>query len=111
MRILVTGSHGLIGSALAPFLRQPGHGVACLVRSDPDGDDVQWDPAAGVIDTTGLEGRDRAAQSNSSHVASESPVMGMGAPRWWGRGRVMWISSRALQRASHSRTVIFSVVV
>ena len=43
----MTGSHGLIGSALLPRLRADGHRVVRLVRGAPEGsDDVQWDPDA-----------------------------------------------------------------
>jgi uncharacterized protein (TIGR01777 family) len=55
--VLVTGSHGLIGSALLPVLRADGHRVVRLVRSAAEGsDDVRWDPDAGTIDAAGLEG-------------------------------------------------------
>lgn len=51
MRIAITGSTGLIGSALVPLLRQDGHDVVRLVRRDPaSSDEVRWDPEHGVID-------------------------------------------------------------
>jgi nucleoside-diphosphate-sugar epimerase len=34
MHVLMTGSSGLIGSALVPYLRNCGHEVTCLARSD-----------------------------------------------------------------------------
>ena len=48
MRIAVTGSSGLIGSALVPHLRAAGHEVQRVVRrasSAPD--EITWDPAKG----------------------------------------------------------------
>jgi hypothetical protein len=55
--VLVTGSHGLIGSALLPVLRADGHRVVRLVRGAAEGsDDLTWDPDAGTIDAAGLEG-------------------------------------------------------
>jgi uncharacterized protein (TIGR01777 family) len=55
--VLVTGSHGLIGTALMPRLRADGHRVVRLVRGAPEGaDDVRWDPDAGTIDAASLEG-------------------------------------------------------
>lgn len=45
MKIAVTGSSGLIGTALVEALRQDGHDVLRLVRRAPQGpDEVQWDP-------------------------------------------------------------------
>ena len=58
MKILVTGSHGMIGSALIPHLVACGHQVARLVRQTSGLDEVWWDPDAGQIDCAGLEGFD-----------------------------------------------------
>lgn len=45
MKIAVTGSSGLIGTALVDALRTDGHDVLRLVRRVPQGpDEVQWDP-------------------------------------------------------------------
>ncbi len=60
MHVLVTGSSGLIGTALVDALVARGDRVTRLVRSpsgaQPTGvDDVSWDPAAGTVDTTALE--------------------------------------------------------
>lgn len=67
MKVLVTGSTGLVGSALVPFLLTSGHQVARLVRSPPTaGGDVHWDPAAGRLEPTNLEGLDAVV-----HLAGE----------------------------------------
>jgi uncharacterized protein (TIGR01777 family) len=56
-RVAITGSSGLIGSALSAFLRARGDEVVRLVRRPPEEpDEVQWDPAAGVLDPADLEG-------------------------------------------------------
>jgi uncharacterized protein (TIGR01777 family) len=73
MRIAVTGSRGLVGSALLPFLASAGHSVTRLVRSSPSGDDVFWDPAEGVRDHSRLEGVDAVV-----HLAGENIAAG----RW-----------------------------
>ena len=71
MNVLISGSTGLIGSALGVRLEGEGHRVGRLVR--PGGDapagegDVAWDPAAGRIDAAGLEGWDAVV-----HLAGES---------------------------------------
>ena len=47
MKVAVTGSSGLIGTALAASLRADGHQVIRLVRRPPRSDDeVRWDPRA-----------------------------------------------------------------
>ena len=58
MRIAVTGSTGLIGSALVPALRADGHDVIRLVRREGSlaADEVSWDPQAGRIDVARLRG-------------------------------------------------------
>ena len=57
MKILVTGSTGLVGSALASELKRAGHTVCRLVRPGTSADairgsegfDVRWDPATGEL--------------------------------------------------------------
>jgi uncharacterized protein len=45
--VAVTGSSGLVGTALTAFLSTGGHRVIRLVRGDPDGDDERrWNPDA-----------------------------------------------------------------
>jgi uncharacterized protein (TIGR01777 family) len=58
MRVLITGSSGLIGTALARALPAAGHSPVRLVRSGGGEGTVRWDPAAGTIDAAGLEGID-----------------------------------------------------
>ncbi len=63
MNILLTGSSGLIGTALTDRLVADGHRVTRLVRtSGPTGralpkatTDVAWDPGRGTVDRDGLE--------------------------------------------------------
>ena len=59
MDVIVTGSSGLIGTALVADLEADGHAVRRLVRRAPQaGGEVRWDPAGGEIDHAGLEGAD-----------------------------------------------------
>ncbi len=67
MNVLVSGSRGLIGSALVTVLMNEGHSVVRLTRSEDGG--VRWDPSAGTIDATRLEGIDAVV-----HLAGESVV-------------------------------------
>lgn len=59
MRIAISGSTGLIGTALTRSLRADGHEVVRLVRGGPAFPDselaVPWDPAAGTIDPANLQ--------------------------------------------------------
>jgi uncharacterized protein (TIGR01777 family) len=72
--IAITGSTGLIGSALAEELRAGGHTVRRLVRSERHRrpGDALWDPAAGRLDPHALDGIDAVV-----HLAGE-PI----AQRW-----------------------------
>jgi uncharacterized protein len=56
--VAVTGSHGLIGSALCGRLTRAGHDVVRLVRSEPAPGDIEWDPRAGRLDAGRLAGID-----------------------------------------------------
>lgn len=69
MKILVTGSHGLIGQALIPFLTGAGHSVSRLVRkrSQLKEGDVFWSPIQEKIETRNLEGLDGVI-----HLAGET---------------------------------------
>ncbi|MDP9071617.1 MAG: TIGR01777 family oxidoreductase [Actinomycetota bacterium] len=73
MRVLVSGSRGLIGSALVSSLRSGGHEVRRLVRGEATSDDVAWDPRGGTIDGAALEGTEAVV-----HLAGE----GIAAKRW-----------------------------
>lgn len=74
MRVLVSGSSGLIGSALLPALREAGHDVLRLVRRAPESpDEVRWDVDAGTLDRDALGSVDAIV-----HLAGE----GIGEKRW-----------------------------
>jgi uncharacterized protein (TIGR01777 family) len=74
MKILVTGSTGLVGSAVVPFLTTGGHQVLRLVRGTARGDDeIAWSPTTGEIDAAKLEGLDVVV-----HLAGENIATG----RW-----------------------------
>ncbi len=73
MKVLVSGSSGLIGTALITALTGAGHDVLRLVRSKlgaSSKDLVGWDPDARYIDAAGLEGLDAVV-----HLAGE-PIAG-----------------------------------
>jgi uncharacterized protein (TIGR01777 family) len=73
MRVAITGSTGLIGSALKPHLESLGHEVVRVVRGNPTGTDIVWSPAESRIDTHALDGVDAVV-----HLAGA----GIGDKRW-----------------------------
>lgn len=85
MHIAVTGSSGLIGSALVPLLRQHGHQVTRLVRRPAGDGDITWDPAAGTLDPASLSGVDAVV-----HLAGA----GIGDRRWTDAYKAEILSSR-----------------
>ncbi|MFG3508734.1 TIGR01777 family oxidoreductase [Streptomyces sp. NPDC047821] len=73
-RIAVTGSSGLIGTALVRSLRADGHEVIRLVRRPArSADEVEWDPRRQYVDAAGLAGCDAVV-----HLAGA----GVGERRW-----------------------------
>ncbi len=70
MKVVVSGSTGLIGSALVTFLRAQGLEVSRLVRVREDTEDaVWWDPVAEEIEQTKLEGLDAVVHLAGENIA------------------------------------------
>ena len=77
MKILITGSHGMVGSALAERLKAQGHEILRLVRHKANASrgEVYWNAEGGSVDKTGL---DVLAPEAVVHLAGESIASG----RW-----------------------------
>jgi len=74
MKILISGSHGLVGTALKSSLESEGHQVFPLVRRAPYSEsEVEWYPERGSLALSGMEGMDAVV-----HLAGESIASG----RW-----------------------------
>lgn len=71
MDVAITGSHGLVGTALADSLRRDGHRVVPIVRSPGVDGTVHWDIEAGAIDRVGLEGLDGVVHLAGEGIASK----------------------------------------
>ena len=71
MKVLITGSSGLVGLALIESLAANGHEVIRLLRKDFSEDSPVWDPENGVIDLADV--RDIAAVV---HLAGENIAEG-----------------------------------
>ncbi len=87
MKIAVTGSTGLIGTALCRSLVADGHEVVAVVRRPVLAGEsaVRWDPMEGTIDAAGLEGIDAAV-----HLAGA----GIGDKRWTDAYKQVVLESR-----------------
>jgi uncharacterized protein (TIGR01777 family) len=86
MRVLITGSSGLIGTALTARLRERGDRVVRLVRREPARDDERrWDPAAGFLEPDDVSGFD---------VVVNLAGVGIGDKRWTGTYKELIRSSR-----------------
>ena len=70
MRVLISGASGLIGSALTTSLQSDSHQVIPLVRSNPKGNELIWDPYAGKLDTITLSGLDAVIHLAGRSIAS-----------------------------------------
>lgn len=68
MKILVSGSSGLIGNTLVPFLTTGGHSVVRLVRSDSE-QGIHWNPAEGTIQADKLEGFDAVVHLGGENIS------------------------------------------
>ena len=87
-RIAVTGSSGLVGTALVGALKSEGYTVQRLVRRKPvAADEVLWDPTNGSVDLASLEGVDAII-----HLAGA----GVGDHRWTTKYRAEILNSRLL---------------
>jgi len=58
MKILIAGSHGMIGAAVTSYLIERGHEVTRLAHGKPQDGELHWDPDAGMLDAAALEGFD-----------------------------------------------------
>lgn len=87
-RIAVTGSSGLIGTALVGNLKSEGYTVQRLVRRAAHApDEISWDPKHGTVDLDALAGVDAVI-----HLAGA----GVGDKRWTKKYRSEILNSRLL---------------
>ncbi len=96
-RIAITGSSGLIGTALVGHLKSEGHTVQRLVRRAPVAvDEVTWDPQTGYVDLSALEGVDAII-----HLAG-APV---GDKRWTKKFKAEILNSRLMGTSTIAKAV------
>ena len=97
-RIAITGTSGLIGSALVGYLKSEGHTVQRLVRrATVAPDEIQWDPKTGYVDIEALRGVDAVI-----HLAG----VGVGDKRWTKRFKSEILNSRLLGTTAIANAVV-----
>jgi len=96
MRVVVSGSSGLVGGALLDALAARGDTVVPLVRRAPGPGELRWDPAAGTVDAAGLAGADAVVNLAGA---------GLGDRRWSAHRRGEIVASRVDATALLARTL------
>lgn len=88
MKVLITGATGFVGSPLVDLFTKSGDAVVRISRrAVPGKDSIQWDPAAGKLEATPLEGSDAVI-----HLAGENIAAG----RWTAAQKARIRDSRVL---------------
>lgn len=94
MRIVIAGASGLLGTHMSRIFQEAGHDVVRLVRRKPAGPaEIEWDPAAGRLDFTALEGVGAVVNLSGAGIGD----------RPWTRGRVAELFS---SRIGPTRTLV-----
>lgn len=97
MRIVISGSSGLIGTALVLRLTEHGHDVVRLVRGDTSAPGTaSWDPAAGRLDPAVVDGADAVINLSGA---------GIGDHRWTDSYRRELVESRTQTTGLLARTI------
>ena len=96
-RIAVTGSSGLIGTALVGYLKSQGHTVQRLVRrAAVSSEEITWDPISGTVDMDALAGVDAVI-----HLAGA----GVSDKRWTKKYKSEILNSRLLGTTTIAKAV------
>jgi hypothetical protein len=98
MRVAITGSSGLLGTALTKSLQADGHSVVRVLRSTSRTDEstLRWDPVQGELDPKGLEGIDAVV-----HLAGA----GILDKRWTDARKKELLDSRVLSTSLLANTL------
>jgi uncharacterized protein (TIGR01777 family) len=99
MRVAITGSTGLIGSALVTHLRAEGHDVVRVVRGPAGAGDVSWSVTERQLDPGAFEGVDAVV-----HLAGA----GIGDHRWTEDYKQQVLTSRTVGTSLVSEAIAAS---
>lgn len=96
MKIAITGSSGLLGTALRGRLAADGHDVVRIVRRPAGPGEVRWDPELGEIDADGLRGTEAFVNLAGA---------GIGDERWSDERKRVLVESRTTSTDLLARTI------
>lgn len=96
MKIVISGSSGLIGTQLVEQLQQHGHDVVRLVRRAANTGEIMWDPKAGVLSASALEGADAVIHLSGA---------GIGDKRWTASYKREILESRTITTSLIANTI------
>lgn len=99
LKVLVTGSTGLIGSQVVYSLRKAGHQVTCLVRHPPkDRNQIFWNPATGELHNQDFENLDAVIHLAGKNIAAGRWTKAFKDELFLSRCRDSWLLSQVLLR-------------
>ena len=96
MKIVISGASGLIGTQLVEQLQQHGHDVVRLVRRAANTGEIMWDPKAGVLGASALEGADAVIHLSGA---------GIGDKRWTSSYKREILESRTITTSLIANTI------
>ena len=96
MKIVISGASGLIGTQLVEQLQQHGHDVVRLVRRAANTGEIMWDPKAGVLSASALEGADAVIHLSGA---------GIGDKRWTSSYKREIMESRTITTSLIANTI------
>jgi uncharacterized protein len=96
MKIVISGASGLIGTQLVEQLQQLGHDVVRLVRRAANTGEIMWDPKAGVLSASALEGADAVIHLSGA---------GIGDKRWTSSYKREILESRTITTSLIANTI------
>lgn len=96
MKIVISGASGLIGTQLVEQLQQHSHDVVRLVRRAANTGEIMWDPKAGVLSASALEGADAVIHLSGA---------GIGDKRWTASYKREILESRTITTSLIANTI------
>jgi hypothetical protein len=106
MRVLIAGSSGFLGTALAGRLRADGHELVRLVRRDAAGHgEVSWQPATGQLEPSAVAGADAVVNLAGSPLGTAIGRLQLPVRPWTASYREEFRTSRVETTATLARAI------